>query len=239
APVITPQAPAITPVCHVTSQGTDYVVYKDEGKVTWTEARDRCNKEGQIMVEPPVRDEDAIALRRDVVNTCGDRSNVWLSAVGDGTLFVTQPGGRYIRNTSPLWLEGLPGSRVSTLDCMLMHGWKSALETHPGSPYWTGACSSPNWAYTLCQEPKTTSTGITGIVPGPVITPQVTNVSPEAEFFWCSHINNTACASLSIQCPQKCSQSYAATAITPGGDAPVITPQVTHATPDTTRLPRQ
>ncbi|CAL4068184.1 unnamed protein product, partial [Meganyctiphanes norvegica] len=305
--------------------------------------------------------KEQIVFVKDILVSC-EYSFAWLSAVGDGTQFVTQPGGRHISNTSPLWRDERPGSRVTTQHCMYMDGWKLALQEQPGSPYGSWLCSDSIQIYPLCQgktilviitpvrqsclnihsyiiiiakpslnihsyiiiiakdtivwcddiwskntrywllwlllvlevtslswpfgptynqhafpralgsfspnrlrtgclchawirplemgtlflyisrscssedwvythKPYTTSTGIAAIVPGPVITPQVTNVSPEPEPFWCSLINNTVCSTARIQCPVKCSQTHAATAITPGGAAPVITPQVTNATP--------
>ncbi|CAL4140294.1 unnamed protein product [Meganyctiphanes norvegica] len=171
-PVITTQATAVTPGCRdgfMNSRGTCYKIFKHKGYVTWDVAKSMCEDIGAIMAIPPLRDEDAIALRKDVLDEYCDYSPTWLSARGDGTRYVTQPGGRHISNTSPLWWDRNPGPLVSTEWCLQLDGWKFGLTDRPGKPYFTGPCSSEYRGFPLCQETNSASTGVTTRGQGPAM----------------------------------------------------------------------
>ncbi|CAL4184389.1 unnamed protein product, partial [Meganyctiphanes norvegica] len=126
-----------------------FKIYKDQ-KRTWAEAKEKCEQEGYILAQPS--DSIAVHLRRYLLENYGDQSRVWLGAKGDGSKYVWQKGGLTLRNDSPVWANGQPGSYVSADYCLYLVVTMGHNSNHPENPYYTSKCSNPSFTtYALCE----------------------------------------------------------------------------------------
>ncbi|CAL4210622.1 unnamed protein product, partial [Meganyctiphanes norvegica] len=123
--------------------------FKDRQR-NWTESNELCLAENLVMAQP----YDAVNLRSYIVQRYGYYSEAWLGACGNGTYIKWQDGtwqhdGEIIRSINPLWYPGMPGSRVSTVYCLLLLANDVQWKSNPNQPYYSEYYV--NTRYTLCE----------------------------------------------------------------------------------------
>ncbi|CAL4067266.1 unnamed protein product [Meganyctiphanes norvegica] len=120
--------------------------FNDE-KRSWYEARRKCEEEGLMIAQPS--DAVATALRKDLLDTYGGGSQVWLGARGDVYNFVWERNGTELKNNNPLWFPHQPGTWVTQRHCLLLMVTNNDWSRHSEQPYTPHSCYTP--FYTLCE----------------------------------------------------------------------------------------
>ncbi|CAL4108319.1 unnamed protein product, partial [Meganyctiphanes norvegica] len=145
----------------VQSNSKCYKLFKSDGQSTWETAKAVCEANRLTMAMPA--DEESVTLRKDLFDVYGDWSSAWLSARGDGAQYVTEPDGRYISNTSPLWWPSSPVSSylVSNTNCLALMLVQFALLQQPNQPYGSWICGFKA-GYPLCIDPTSVGTAVGG-----------------------------------------------------------------------------
>ncbi|CAL4181706.1 unnamed protein product, partial [Meganyctiphanes norvegica] len=119
--------------------GTCFRFFNDKTR-SWENSKKKCEEEGLLTAR--ASDNEAVPLRKYLLDTYGDEHWVWLDARGDRSKFVWQQDWTPLNSNNPLWEPGRPGRDVTPDYCLGLLVRRISWQRAPLQPYDNWLCSN-------------------------------------------------------------------------------------------------